>query len=170
MENTSKALLMAASLLVGLIILVIFVYEMTIMSDTSNAVNAEMRKKEISEFNSQFEGFANRRNGYLGKENAISVQDLVALCNLTRDWNKNNESDQIKVTIVNHGTTPNYNLFMSYLREDGINSDKPLKNLLTTLALDGDLDKYYFICASTIEDSDSQGLKYENERWQNFRD
>lgn len=177
MENASKALLMAASLLIGLIIFVIFIYEMTIMSDTSNAVNDEMRKKQISEFNAQFEGFANRRNGYLKEEleekhkrpieNTISVQDLVALCNLTREWNQNNESDQIEITIIN-GNMPNYRLFMSYLKKDGANYDKPLKNLLTKLAIDGDLDKYYFICASTIEDSDSQGLKYENDRRKNI--
>lgn len=163
MENASKALLMAAGVLVGVLVFAIFVYEFTVISGISSEVNDNMHRKDILEFNAKFEGFANRRNGYLGIENAISVQDVATLCNLTRDWNKNNEDDQITVTIVNRATTPNYNIFMSYLSKDGANSNEPLENLLTTLALQGDLEKCYFICASVIQDADSQGIKYENE-------
>ncbi len=163
MENASKALLMAAGVLVGVIVFAIFVYEFTAISGVSSDINDEMHRKDILEFNAKFEGFANRRNGYLGIENAISVQDVATLCNLTRDWNKNNEDDQVTVTIVNRATTPNYNIFMSYISKDGVNSKKPLDNLLTTLALDGDLDKYYFICSTVIQDTDTQGIKYGND-------
>ena len=147
MENASKALLMAAGVLVGVIVFAIFVYEFTAISGVSSDINDEMHRKDILEFNAKFEGFANRRNGYLGIENAISVQDVATLCNL----------------IVNRATTPNYNIFMSYISKDGVNSKKPLDNLLTTLALDGDLDKYYFICSTVIQDTDTQGIKYGND-------
>ena len=153
MENASKALLMAAGVLVGVIVFAIFVYEFTAISGISSDINDEMHRKDILEFNAKFEGFANRRNGYLGIENAISVQDVATLCNLTRDWNKNNEDDQVTVTIVNRATTPNYNIFMSYISKDGVNSKKPLDNL----------DKYYFICSTVIQDTDTQGIKYRND-------
>lgn len=161
MENASKALLMAAGVLVGVIVFAIFVYEFASISGTSNAINEKMRAREISEFNAKFEGFANRRNGYLGIENAISVQDLATLCNLIRDWNKNNESDQIELTIVNRATTPNYNTFMSYISKDGVNYNKTLENLFVEIR--DDIEYYYFICASVIQDEDGQGIKYENE-------
>lgn len=53
-------------------------------------ITEDMSKKRVLEFNSQFEGFADRKEG-------INVQEFMALCNLIREWNKNNPSDIINI-------------------------------------------------------------------------
>lgn len=62
------------------------------MSSISNNINDEVKKSEISEFNSQFESYADRKSG-------ISLQDFATIYNLIDEWNKNNVSDAIELSI-----------------------------------------------------------------------
>ncbi len=62
MENASKALVIAASILIGLILLAIFFYELSYVSSTTKEINANMKRKEILEFNTQFEAYADTRS------------------------------------------------------------------------------------------------------------
>lgn len=64
----------------------------------SEQVNDNMKAEKIQEFNAKFTGYADRGEfGYAGKQDAISVQEFTKLYNLVKDWNTNNESDQIKI-------------------------------------------------------------------------
>lgn len=47
-----------------------------------------MRRKEISEFNVQFTGYADKE---------IPVQTFADIYNLVEDWNKQNETDKVKI-------------------------------------------------------------------------
>lgn len=116
MENASKALIMAGGLLVGLIIFAIFIYEITIFSSTSHEISEIQKQEEIKSFNAKFTRFANKDEpyaqenedgttttiytGYLGRKNAISVQDFATLYNMAMEWNKNNPSEKIKITLI----------------------------------------------------------------------
>ena len=79
------------------------------VASVSSQVNDTMREKQISEFNAQFEGYANRSAksgtikegvGYKGIANAISVQEFATLYNLASEWNKNNESEKIEMKCI----------------------------------------------------------------------
>ena len=102
MENASKALLIAAGVLVGTIIFAIFLYEMTYVATTSAETNERLKEEKIQEFNVQFISYADRgKEGYYynpltGKgENSISIQEFATLYNTINEWNLNNPSEII---------------------------------------------------------------------------
>ncbi len=122
MENASKALIMAAGILIGVIVLSIFAYEFITISNTGEQYGQEIRKRQISEFNSQFEAYAyeySYENPNLATPRRLKVQEVVRLFYLVSDWNKNNEDDQIDITVPNsianrYGQTTNF----AYGRQD----------------------------------------------------
>ncbi len=83
MENASKALLMAATVLVGVLILSIGVYLFSIFGDFSSETAKQIEEKKISEFNAQF-------YKYLGQKEC-RAHDIVTVANLANENNKNNE-------------------------------------------------------------------------------
>ena len=82
MENASKALLMAAVILISVIILSIAVYLFTYFSDYARGVEDDVRANQIAQFNSQF-------LSYQGKE--LTIYDVITLANLAKDYNQENE-------------------------------------------------------------------------------
>ena len=82
MENATKALLMAAVILISVIILSLGVYLFMYFSDYAKGVNDDIRDNQIQQFNSQF-------LSYEGKE--LTVYDVITLANLAKDYNKANE-------------------------------------------------------------------------------
>ena len=116
MENASKAVIIAGGILVGLIIFAIFVYEFTIFSSTSHEISEIEKQEEITRFNAKFTRFANKNEpyvkknedgttetiytGYLGRKNAISIQDFATMYNMAMEWNKNNPGEKIKITLI----------------------------------------------------------------------
>lgn len=117
MENATKALIMAAGILIGIIVLSIFAYEFIVIADTGEAYGKEIRQQEIAKFNSQFESYAYE---YDGKPRELKAQEVVTLLYLVYDWNQNNESDNVNVSITNslinkYGTVNNfkYELFLN---------------------------------------------------------
>ena len=104
MENASKALIMAAGLLIGIVVLSIFAYEFITISNTGEQYGQQIRKRQIAEFNSQFESYAyeySYENPNLGTPRRLKAQEVVRLFYLVSDWNKNNEDDQIDIIIPN---------------------------------------------------------------------
>lgn len=83
MENASKALLMAATVLVGILILSIGVYLFSIFGDFSSETAKQIEEKKISEFNAQF-------YKYLGQKEC-RAHDIVTVANLAKENNKNYE-------------------------------------------------------------------------------
>jgi len=81
MENASKALIIAGGILIGIIILSIFVYEMNYMGENARVYENEAYVRKIEEFNARFEKYTNRE---------ITAQDVVTLYNYIKEWNKDN--------------------------------------------------------------------------------
>lgn len=54
MENASRALIMAAGVLVGVLLLSLAVYLFTIFSNFGSEMTTQMNEKNLSEFNAQF--------------------------------------------------------------------------------------------------------------------
>lgn len=81
MENASKALLMAAGILIGLIIASLFTYEMISMSETGRTFQKQIDQSVITEFNTNFEK-------YVGKN--LTAQEVVTIYNYVQEWNKDN--------------------------------------------------------------------------------
>lgn len=82
MENATKALLMAAVILISVIILSLGVYLFMYFSDYAKGVNDDIRTNQIAQFNSQF-------LSYQRKE--LTVYDVITLANMAKDYNKENE-------------------------------------------------------------------------------
>ena len=89
MENASKALIMAAEVLIGVMIISIGVYLFSIFSGYSAERYKEIEDTQIAEFNNQFLKFYGTRINDKGKEVPIecTIHDIVSLANLAQ---KNN--------------------------------------------------------------------------------
>lgn len=88
MENASKALLIAGSVLIGMLLLTLFVYLYTQLSENASNVYSTLDHAEISKFNQKF-------LNYEGREN-LTIQDVVTIVNMAKD---NNKEQRKQVTI-----------------------------------------------------------------------
>ncbi len=79
MENASKALIMAAGVLIGMLILSLAVYLFVSFGSTSAQIHQEKEQKQINKFNTQF-------TSYVGKE-SITIYDVVSVANLATENN-----------------------------------------------------------------------------------
>lgn len=79
MENASKALLMAASILIGMLILSLAVYLFVSFGSTSAELHKQKEEQQLQQFNSQF-------TSYVGKE-GIMIYDVVTVANLATENN-----------------------------------------------------------------------------------
>lgn len=81
MENASKALLMAAGVLIGVLILSLAAYLFVYFGSTSQQIHEQNEENQINEFNSKF-------TSYVGKDN-ITIYDVITVANLATENNKN---------------------------------------------------------------------------------
>lgn len=80
MENASKALLMAAGVLMGILILSLAIYLFVSFAMTSAEMHGTIENNRLSEFNSQF-------TSYEAKDN-ITIYDVITIVNLAKENNK----------------------------------------------------------------------------------
>lgn len=95
MENSSKALIMAASILIGVLILSLMSYLFLFMSDYASKVEENLYAKEIYEFNTQFNEYDERED--------LTAQDVTTIVNLVNNYNSKfeqgkNDPQAIKLT------------------------------------------------------------------------
>ncbi len=104
MENASKALLMAAGVLIGMMVLSLMVYLFVSFGSTSREIREEQAQKQLNQFNTQF-------TSYMGTTNTI--YDVVTIANLAT---RNN----IDYELEYRGTvaTGNDNYISVYLDDD----------------------------------------------------
>lgn len=81
-NNASKALLMAAGVLIGIIMLSLGVYLVTSMRNFSKNYNENLEQQQLAQFNSKFTVFQNREN--------ISIHEIITLVNIAEEFNKTN--------------------------------------------------------------------------------
>ena len=79
MENASKALLMAAGVLIGVLILSLAVYLFVSFGTTSSELHKQQDSDRINQFNSQF-------TSYEGKE-GVTIYDVITVANLATENN-----------------------------------------------------------------------------------
>lgn len=80
MENASKALLMAASVLIGALLVSVMVYIFYFSSDYSSKIKDNIAVREVYETNVKFEIYDGR--------NDLTVHDVQTIINLVNDYNE----------------------------------------------------------------------------------
>lgn len=78
MENASKALLMAASVLIGILILSLVVYLFVSFGSTSAEMHQQIETQQIAQFNSQFTSYEVKN---------CTIYDIVTVANLATENN-----------------------------------------------------------------------------------
>lgn len=95
MENASKALIMAAEILFGVILLTIFVVAFSAWKNMSDGINENIELTKVQEFNSKFEV-------YMDKE--LTAYDIVTIVNMVNEFNYpdvyDNKDDVEKIEII----------------------------------------------------------------------
>lgn len=97
MENASRALLMAAGVLIGILILSLAVYLFLTFGASSAQMHSQIEENRLNEFNSQFTSLE-------GKDD-VTIYDIVTIANLAKENNKYYE--------VNSETDSNYYISVS---------------------------------------------------------
>ena len=133
MENASKALIMAAEVLIGVIILSIGVALFTIFSNYSHDTAMQIEEAQITEFN----------NNYLKYEDKdVTVHDIVSIGNLARQNNINYEvEDQTQ-----------YNENTAYIQVQVADIKKPIEKMTEE-------EKSEFIKKNSFKDENASELE-----------
>lgn len=80
MENASKALLMAAGVLIGLLILSLGVFLFADFGATSKEVYNELEAHQLTEYNAQYTVYSGRKD--------ITIYEIVSVANLAKQNNE----------------------------------------------------------------------------------
>ena len=118
MENASKALIMAAGVLIGLMIISLAVYLFATFGATSAELHGQIETSRITQFNTQFTSYEGRSN--------LTIYDIISVVNLAKDNNEYYE--------LTDSTDSNYYIIVSL---QGVNnqlekaSESELNNLIT---------------------------------------
>lgn len=97
MENASKALIIAAEVLLGVLLLTLLVFAFRAMASFSDTVDKNIETKNLNEFNTKFEIY---------RRNDLTAQDVITIGNLAKKYNR--ESESIQVTVNVSGTESKY--------------------------------------------------------------
>ena len=92
MENASNALIMAAGVLIGVLILSLAIFLITDFGQTSSEINQRVTDQQLVEFNANF-------TSYEGKE-GLTIYDIVSVAGFARENNNYYDNqDYYKVTV-----------------------------------------------------------------------
>ncbi len=100
MENASKALIMAAGILIGVLILTLAVVLFTNFGATSKGVYTQMEERQLTQYNAQFTVYSGR--------NDINVYEIISVASLALENNETyeeytNYENEYKVQIILSG-------------------------------------------------------------------
>lgn len=84
MENASKALLIAGTILISILIIGIFVYVFRAGGSLGEAYDKKQTAEQLELYNSKFEA-------YLGRD--CTIMDMISLCNLAYNVNESSNYD-----------------------------------------------------------------------------
>ncbi len=101
MENASNALIMAAGVLIGILILSLAVFLFSDFGATTREINSKMEEKQLSEYNAQY-------TVYVGRED-VTIYDIITIVNLAKENNNyykdfSNYEKNYKVTVELNNT------------------------------------------------------------------
>lgn len=165
MENASKALIMAASVLLGLMIMSVGVALFNSFGSFSREITSEIERTQIAEFNNQFLKyygeetiFNEEANRYEIQKVKVTAHDIVTLTNLAKKNNIENEVQE------QSGKSQNSQYIQISLNRKLRNMEKLDEKVLTDFIQNNNMiynannelvTKYYYI--SNIEISDITG-------------
>lgn len=98
MENASKALLMAASILIAMLVIGLGTYLFNIFGTFSKNQQEKLYDNAVAQFNTQFTKYETMEE--------ITIHDIITLANYAKDYNLANEitdSDSAYITIFLQG-------------------------------------------------------------------
>lgn|SRR5574344_731941 len=130
MENASKALLITATILLGVMVLSLGSYLFNVFGGTSEFINKRLTESQISEFNVQF-------TKYEG-QNSIRAHEIVSIANLAKQNNTkyygkdmsdiNNKPYYIQVTVTSDASYYKFeqkdsNVYQDFLQKYSLKLD-----------------------------------------------
>lgn len=148
MENASKALIMAGSILISIMLVTFMILMLRKGGKISSEYDSQASSDELASFNSDFEVYSGKNN---------TILDIITVSNLAWDINKKNNFDEqnsVYVTVVikkgnlkgEYTITPNPDLKKNYFNE-GYMYDLAREYGQTEEDADGTLAyKYTFEC------------------------
>lgn len=129
MENATNGLLMAGSVLIGIIVISLFVYLFTTMGGVTKNFQEELDLTSVQKFNEQFEK-------YIGKED-LSSHDMLTLYNLVEAINNEAGEKVVEVKGVNQSDIKNLTAFLT--------NGKIYKNLIDKVKYDEETGKISYL-------------------------
>lgn len=158
MENASKALIIAAGVLIGMLILSLAIYLFLSFGSQSARIHEEQEVQRLEQFNSQF-------TSYQTKED-ITIYDIVTVANLASENNiyyelprrttANGKDHYIQVTVSN-----TLGLLFNGSIENGYNSIAKDYDLLISDAIKkGLLEKFSCKCTVEISKETRKSISY----------
>ena len=96
MENASKALLMAAGILIGILVLSLGIYMFVYFSGETKRVYNQVQADQINQFNSEYSSLEGKSD--------VTIYDVISIARRAREFNKQNDLkvgdyNYIKVTL-----------------------------------------------------------------------
>ena len=96
MENASKALVMAAGILIGVLIISLAVYLFVDFGTTSAQIHQQTEERQITEFNSKFASYEEKEG--------LTIYDVVTVAGYAYENNKYYENaEEYKITVILSG-------------------------------------------------------------------
>lgn len=108
MENASKALIMAAEVLIAMVILSLAMYLVITFGNFSQQVHEQNQEIELTQFNSQFTQFEAMEN--------VTIYDIITVANYARE---NNQRYELNVSSRDKEST----YYVSVYRKSGSNNN-----------------------------------------------
>lgn len=136
MENASKALIMAAGVLIGLMVLTFFVYLFSTFGASTAQMEDKINQDQLNQFNSQF-------TSYEGKE--LTIYDVITVANLAtnnniaysytkRDTSSDKDSYVSVILNKNHIENDTQDSYNEKIKQDGANGDLPKYSCTTAIS------------------------------------
>lgn len=125
MENASKALIIAAEIILGVIFIAILVIAYYNLNSFADTINYNIQDKNINEYNSQFTVYEGRTN--------LTAHDIVTIVNLVNEHNLNNVDELYKIKITG-------------------NAIKNIENIVDSTFIKDNQDKKYTVNKITFSD------------------
>lgn len=123
MENASKALLMAATILISVMLVSLATYLFATFGNYSKNINDNINQKTKQEFNAQFTKYETSETG-----EPCTVYDIVTIINLAKNCNDQYEEYQ-KGRINDFQNDSNSYIYVTIIGENTINEATNTSNL-----------------------------------------
>lgn len=121
MENASKALFMAAEVLVGILLLSLMATLFYIFNNYQDEVHNNQQAKEINSFNVQFEAYYGKA---VNEEILLTPHDVLTIYNLVKDYNSQFENQNNADAITIKGAISNNSNMDNFIKNSLTKDDK----------------------------------------------